>query len=537
MDNLVIEISNYPPINNAKIELNKINVVGGINGSGKSTISKIIYSFLKGNSTKRRDYALQYILDDINGIIDVLNYEGNDYNLPNHLSIKDNNSYILKKYNELIEINKKHSELSKVKLVEINKEMNRIIDNLIEMLVDCYCNKKELTTIYDSEKKTFEQDEEYYLLFPENIFEEVKEHRNIYAWLIVFNSFKAIMEKYEVIDNIDFWHDLLLTKEMRDLSNEIHKLWNLEEQWDYFIDFTDFNFVSNYNIINFDLPRKIDILFAEDSPAINRIAVEGILSKEYVTSSHDVLFFHPKQEFMFHINSNGTKIDAFDYFFNNFIDTAYYVDNVSLIDLWNPKHRSKNNLFHVEELLEDLFDFKRYDLNKDVNIILEKIENIIKGTFENWYPSFSTGYDKEKSNHVYEKHISSGIKQIGIIQLLLLNNKLKKDGYLIIDEPEVNLHPEWQFKFAEILVLLVKYLNITIYLNSHSPFFIEALDAFIELYDMQEDVNYYLTEESENEGKFNLTKIESNELYKIYDSLGKPYDLIDQIRLRKHLGE
>ena len=129
----------------------------------------------------------------------------------------------------------------------------------------------------------------------------------------------------------------------------------------------------------------------------------------------------------------------------------------------------------------------------------------------------------------------SGIKQIGIIQLLLLNGKLRKDGYLIIDEPEVNLHPEWQFKFAEILVLLAKDLNITIYLNSHSPFFIEAIDAFTEFYDMEEEITYYLTEESEVKGKYNFAKIKSDELYRIYDNLGNAYDLINQIRLRKKL--
>jgi predicted ATPase len=120
---------------------------------------------------------------------------------------------------------------------------------------------------------------------------------------------------------------------------------------------------------------------------------------------------------------------------------------------------------------------------------------------------------------------------------LLSSNKLKKGSYLIIDEPEVNLHPEWQFKFAEILVLLAKELDITVYLNSHSPFFIEAIEAFTEFYDMQDDVNYYLTEESEVEGKYNFIRINPDELYRIYDNLGRPYDLIDQLRLRKHLGE
>ena len=84
-------------------------------------------------------------------------------------------------------------------------------------------------------------------------------------------------------------------------------------------------------------------------------------------------------------------------------------------------------------------------------------------------------------------------------------------------------------------MLLAKDLNITIYLNSHSPFFIEAIDAFTEFYDMKDDINYYLTEESENEGKYNFIKIDSNELYKIYENLGNAYDLINQLRLRKRL--
>ena len=54
---------------------------------------------------------------------------------------------------------------------------------------------------------------------------------------------------------------------------------------------------------------------------------------------------------------------------------------------------------------------------------------------------------------------------------------------------------------------------------------------------MQEDINYYLTEESEVKGKYNFTKIGSGELYKIYDNLGNAYDLINQLRLRKKLNK
>ena len=40
---LTIEIKDIDPINEANIKINKINIVGGINSSGKSTVGKILY--------------------------------------------------------------------------------------------------------------------------------------------------------------------------------------------------------------------------------------------------------------------------------------------------------------------------------------------------------------------------------------------------------------------------------------------------------------------------------------------------------------
>lgn len=76
------------------------------------------------------------------------------------------------------------------------------------------------------------------------------------------------------------------------------------------------------------------------------------------------------------------------------------------------------------------------------------------------------------------KNTAAGVKQLGIIQVLLDNRKLKKDCFLIIDEPELNLHPDWQVKFAEVLIMMIKKLNITVFINSHSPHFVEALEVY-----------------------------------------------------------
>lgn len=70
---------------------------------------------------------------------------------------------------------------------------------------------------------------------------------------------------------------------------------------------------------------------------------------------------------------------------------------------------------------------------------------------------------------------------------------------LILDEPEAHLHPKWQNAFAEIIVLLVKELNVNVLLTTHSPNFMLALDAFMRKYDISEKTNFYQTDIVENE--------------------------------------
>ena len=128
----------------------------------------------------------------------------------------------------------------------------------------------------------------------------------------------------------------------------------------------------------------------------------------------------------------------------------FYIDNLSVLDLKDLEILRIDHIVHIKEALEE-------DGNSSSEI-LSKIRDIIQ----------TDCYD------------SAGIKEIGIIQLLLRNSKLKEDSFLIIDEPESSLHPEWEIKYAELMVLLAKELNIHIYLNSHSPMFIEEISLYTQ---------------------------------------------------------
>ena len=223
---------------------------------------------------------------------------------------------------------------------------------------------------------------------------------------------------------------------------------------------------------------------------------------------------------------------------------VFYIDSFSIFDLnRRPIGPLRRKYFdHVDYLRliiqeneEGFVELRDEKKNKVIIDVEEKIEEIIGGKFE--FKNRKFIFNSKNNGPLRMQETASGIKQIGIIQLLLSCRKLKEDSFLIFDEPEVNLHPEWQFKLAQILVLLVKDLNISLYINTHSPMFIEAIEVFTKYYNLEDDTYYYLTkldDDSEREG-YKFKYIDIKNIYELYDNLSDPYDKIDNYRLKANL--
>ena len=409
-----LEIKEFGLINRANIEINKINVVGGINSSGKSTVSKLLYCYIKAISINKR----KYIMDKFYSYI---------YSLIEEIDVTERN------YEELL-------------------------NNYNLFREDYYKNTDEWNR----------GSEEEYIYEIDKIIE-------------VFNK----NDESEIFSNV---METLLLKESLSLGGS-HK-------------------------------------FSGDSFEIARGDNGKYIYRNIVPDDIDGYDRFQYSEYVAGLISEKD--------FNE----IYYFDTVSIFELESSLLGSIEHISNLNDNLKSTNEVGK-ELSAKIRSIEDKIRRIIRGNFETrGYNSRDTiAYVPSSGFDISLNNTSSGIKQIGAIQLLLHNNKLVPGTFLIIDEPEVNLHPEWQFKFAEILVVLAKELDITIYLNSHSPMFIESIDAFTEFYDMQDYVNYYLTVPSHRYVPYNFKKIEQNELYRIYDNLGKPYDLIDQLRLRKRLGD
>jgi predicted ATPase len=217
--------------------------------------------------------------------------------------------------------------------------------------------------------------------------------------------------------------------------------------------------------------------------------------------------------------------EGFDSFSNFYYDDVIFIESpiklnenlvFSLDTILRDKNKYLNNKINQQKQEQDIFSDTSHKTKKLNQYIFE----MINGTFfinSNFKLKF-----RKKDIDFDMNNVATGIKSFGILQMLLENGSLNSNSLLILDEPEVHLHPTWQVKYAEILVLLSKEFAIPIVLTSHSPYFIEAIEVYSKKYKYSNSTNFYFTEKNEDGLSSKILNV-NNDLGKIYKSISEAY--------------
>lgn len=89
--------------------------------------------------------------------------------------------------------------------------------------------------------------------------------------------------------------------------------------------------------------------------------------------------------------------------------------------------------------------------------------------------------------------LATGMKTFAYLFQLLKNGCLNDKTVLMVDEPEVHLHPQWVVQYTHIVVLLHKMLGVKIVLASHNPDFVAAIHAISKKEKVADKTNFYLS--------------------------------------------
>lgn len=175
------------------------------------------------------------------------------------------------------------------------------------------------------------------------------------------------------------------------------------------------------------------------------------------------------------------------------------------------------------QVMKDLHFYLSFKSKKIGIDISNSIKNLIQGDFLKY--DNSKFYFQKNNSPIKLINTATGIKYFGILQVLSNNNHLYDGQLLILDEPEVHLHPKWQLKLAELVISLVKE-GMKIIVNSHSPYMIEALQRYSEREKIEDKTNFYLAEDGV------IDKIEnsnSRTLSEIFEKLSEPYYVFEKM--------
>ena len=226
----------------------------------------------------------------------------------------------------------------------------------------------------------------------------------------------------------------------------------------------------------------------------------------------------------------------------NITHKVFYIDNPFIIDnldkngelsiIENKLINSLTKLYNSDPL-EGIFDsVNAKDTLKEVYDIISKI---IDGKIIEKNGNFYINY-REYNVDINLNNLSTGLKSFIIIKMLLENGSLGKKDVLILDEPEIHLHPEWQLIYAELIVLLQKYFELNIVITTHSHYFLESINRFSIRYKTDKLVNFYITKYTDNKKNIVFTNV-NDKLDEIYKKMYEPLRILQNMRDEEQSNE
>lgn len=383
---------------------------------------------------------------------------------------------------------------------------------------------------------------------------------------------KILFASFNSLNDID-------TKVRLNILNSINR------QWESFIlelmnitknNINIYELINNYDIVNHiinvkdeDIEKAISNIIGEYIGVNNKSTVEAIRStanriKEYKNISRGRLSYNIMSQyyndlFYSQINSRVDKDSIAEITIKDcgilfeFLDdrclkfekinsnyNAFFIDNPFTLDktpysyslsipdsyLINQILSKYNKNYMVDEVLVN-------EVIVDKTLADEKLINVYKKLYKavngkiifkdnDFYLEFDN-FVEPISIH----NLSAGLKSFTIIKMLLEKNVLKENDILVLDEPEIHLHPKWQLLYAEIIVLIQKAFNLCIVITTHSPYFLEAIEIFTKYYGIENKTNYYLADIKDNHSVIDLANDNISDIY--YKMASPIEDLIDEL--------
>lgn len=411
-----IHIKNFGKIRDAQIAVRPFTVIAGVNSSGKSFISRALYSLFNNIN---KDHFFLEVSESISSITDVLNYS----------------SHLLIRSQPTSHINNLNSDLHHI-FQQASRYLHRYPDvGFFEqgyLYRNISISLKSLDRIFESILSET-QDKKKYLDYNDTIVYTRHKVRRLINSLSKYDYVMSNRLSSEIKDS------LLENFQVRGINDLKNSRYPNEET-------------------SFDISNLGHVIFENDSLS-SRFSVDGLV--EYKNLRNVAFIESPmywklksvlesrRNDIEFRNNANFNKSEILTGVPQHFFD---------LVDLLEEKFKSNENDIPI-----DCFSQINEQLDGELDIS-ESGDIVFK----------DNGSGKELGLH----STATGIANLGIISLLIKKGIINKGSFLFIDEPESNLHPAWQGVMVDTLYKL-SLCGVNVVVTTHSLDMMQKIENII----------------------------------------------------------
>ena len=339
----------------------------------------------------------------------------------------------------------------------------------------------------------------------ENIVNDIIDKQNNEAKESILMVFNQLNEKRKRVNNFD--NKTINDEILNEFFQNIQEGLDIPKQIFYInrlnnIIYKEFN--GQINNINNKLGSTINLLIKENHFKLD-IKGEKITINQYMELESDIVY----------------------------IDNPFVLDNIDDKDLQDILNHRDNIISKMKNNIQDDNMTENILLQEKVTSVIDKLDKIGVGKLIKIKEMYQTKFKYQSSldNKPLEfVNVSAGLKTFIILKTLILNGHIKERGCIVLDEPEIHLHPEWQLVFAELIVLLQKTFNLHILLNTHSPYFLRAIQVYAGNYGIADRCKYYIARNEENSSVIDDV---SDNIELIFEKLARPLQKLEDLLYEK----
>ena len=303
--------------------------------------------------------------------------------------------------------------------------------------------------------------------------------------------------------------------------------------------------IENFSNIDLsDISQILDDVMGQDENAIILDIMNMCFRDAFIGQINSL--YNPDKEAIIELFEGDSEISDFSvgFMFNHLLRSEnkisfqfpkiLYLEPLHLLDFAFEKYYANNRWTEMigdddcswERIMKSSFG-PREDISpkdkEDIEQLVVEIKSILGGELdmkdgrlqfkESSFPTQAKGVELE--------NLASGMKSMTAILKALDCCVLRHGRILVIDEPESNLHPEWQVKFAFVLVHLWTMLGVRVVVATHSPYFLKGLETCAAQLNCLDTMSCYFMQ-PDTDGKGMIAKDVTNRLNEVYKSFFDP---------------